>query len=883
MNGILRVFLSLSASGSLLILLLLLVRPLLQNRLSRRWQYYVWLIVIARLLLPLSPEVSLMGAVFQRGEALPAAVSAPEADLILPPAVPEAPSGNAALPPEDGSTPIRETGGALRQDLWAVWLAAAALLLLRKVTVYQSFGRYMRAGCTEVTDIARLDCLGEICGELGIKRPIELYENRMASSPMLLGIFRPCVILPDAGLPDADLRYTLRHELVHYRRRDLLYKWLVQVTVCLHWFNPLVWWMGREISRACELACDEAVLRSLEPQERRAYGDMLLRAMAAGGGYGNSAGSVTLHESGALLKERLGAIMNFRKTSKAAAVCSLLLAAVLLMGGAAAGAYTGPVKTGAAVPGAVKGDPSVAYRYTQEGYYEAPYLFEIGWNVRENAKKMYESTRVALPGGGTMTVLFTGSCKASLQDKEIRAALSAVLGRLRAETAGTDFPLTCPLVTGVRNAGGGSAAELAERCYQEEDIAGFAAAFAVLDEAGQRKYLNLCYEDGGIAFFGACMNGLPQDSPLLTEFAERAYADGDIARFSIPVYRMSKAGQEAWAARAIEDGRLAFSAMLADASGTEWAEQGTGKLKAELEARQLEEYQAYGITKQGMDYYYQGRLTRIFVDFQANESFVTLNMNPKGTAAVKVTRNADGSIKSVGYLTESEIKELFGDDFEEDGWDDSEAACIPVDVKTVAAGESVFLGEYTLSEGDKIWYDITAETGNRMQVFFAKDGQKDAAYWSVNNRRQPGETLRCAADFTVGPPAKSGTYRLFLRAPDGALTGVSGGFAVTAGNSSENAVVNISKEDLPDAARKAMQNCAVRTWYLIHAGERQYVYYNGFAWSFGYEPRLSDGKWTVDIVRFRKKDSGYLLLSLPEGTPVSVTCDGEAVTLTEIK
>lgn len=880
MNGILRVFVSLSASGSLLILLLLLVRPLLKNRLSRRWQYYVWLIVIARLLLPLSPEVSLMGEVFQSREPIPAAVSA---GTVLPAMVPEMPAVNTALPPGEEVTPVREIGAAIRRELWALWLAVAALLLLWKVTVYRGFGKYMRAGCTEVSDITRLERLGELCGELGIKRPIELYENPLASSPMLLGIFRPCIVLPDAGLPDADLRYTLLHELVHYRRRDLLYKWLVQVTVCLHWFNPLVWWMSREISRACELACDEAVLCSLEPREHRAYGDMLLRAMAAGGGYGNSTGSVTLHESGELLKERLGAIMNFRKTSKAAAVCSLLLAAALLMGGAAAGAYTGPVKTAAAIPTAAKGDPSAAYRYTQEGYYEAPYLFEIGWNVRESAKKMYGSTQVALPDGSTMTVLFTGSCKASLQDEDIRAALSAVLGRLKKEAAETDFPLTRPLVTGVRNAGGSSAAELAERCYQEEDIAGFAAAFAMLDETDQRKYLNLCYEDGGIAFFGACMNGLPQGSPLLTEFAEKAYADGDIARFSIPVYRMSKAGQDAWADRAIEDGQLAFSAMLAGASGTEWVEQGTGKLKAEREVRQLEEYPAYGITKQGTDYYYQGQLTRIFADFQANESFVTLNINPKGTAAVKVTRNADGSIKSVGYLTESEIKELFGDDFEEDGWDDSEAACIPVDVKTIAAGETIFLGEYTLSEGDKIWYDIAAETGDRMQVFFAKDGQKDPVYWSVNNRRQPGETLRCAADFTVGPPAKPGTYKLFLRAPDGALAGVSGGFSVTSGSDAGDAVVNISKEDLPEAARKAMQNCAVRQWYLIHAGKRQYIYHNGFAWSFGYAPQLTGGKWTVDIVRFRKKDSGYLLLSLPEGAPVSVTCDGEAVTLTEIK
>ena len=80
-----------------------------------------------------------------------------------------------------------------------------------------------------------------------------------------------------------------------------------------------------------------------------------------------------------------------------------------------------------------------------------------------------------------------------------------------------------------------------------------------------------------------------------------------------------------------------------------------------------------------------------------------------------------------------------------------------------------------------------------------------------------------------------------------------------------------------------MQDCAVRTWYLVRSGGRQYIYYNGFAWSFGYEPVLNNGKWTVDIVRFQKKDSGYLLLSLPEGAPVGVTCDGEAVKLTEIQ
>ena len=67
MNELLKTAVSLSISGSLLILLLFLCRPLLKNRFSRRWQYYIWLAVIARLLLPVSPEVSPVGALFRTG------------------------------------------------------------------------------------------------------------------------------------------------------------------------------------------------------------------------------------------------------------------------------------------------------------------------------------------------------------------------------------------------------------------------------------------------------------------------------------------------------------------------------------------------------------------------------------------------------------------------------------------------------------------------------------------------------------------------------------------------------------------------------------------------------------------------------------------------
>lgn len=120
-------------------------------------------------------------------------------------------------------------------------------LLIRKIAVYQSFVSYVKAGRILVSDIKLLDRLTVLAGPAGIKKPVELCVNPLISSPLLIGFFRPCIVLPGADISENDFRYTVLHELTHFRRRDMFYKWLVQITVCLHWFNPLVSIMSREI------------------------------------------------------------------------------------------------------------------------------------------------------------------------------------------------------------------------------------------------------------------------------------------------------------------------------------------------------------------------------------------------------------------------------------------------------------------------------------------------------------------------------------------------------------------------------------------------------------------------------------------------------------
>ncbi|MDE7114464.1 MAG: M56 family metallopeptidase, partial [Acetatifactor sp.] len=343
MNETLKVVLSLSISGALLILLLFLLRSLFKERLSKRWQYYIWLVVVARLLFPFAPETNLMTTLFQGLDR-----TTEQAEIVSPYTWQGGIIGGSQT---DGVTdgqnnlhsdqtelaesingPVRNRVSAVWQNLWIGWLAVALILFVRKITIYQDFVKYIRAGCEEVADIDLLERFGKLVEQNQIKTTVELYTNNLISSPLLIGFFHPCIILPTDELPSTDFEYTILHELMHFKRRDMFYKWLVQFTVCVHWFNPFVYLMSREIGRGCELSCDEAVIQGLDTQGQRAYGDTLLNAIGLGGSYKDSLVSLTLNESKELLKERLDAIMNFKRIPKWGIFTSLFLTVMLVCG-----------------------------------------------------------------------------------------------------------------------------------------------------------------------------------------------------------------------------------------------------------------------------------------------------------------------------------------------------------------------------------------------------------------------------------------------------------------------------------------------------------------------------------------------------------------------
>ena len=342
MSEFIKILLSLSVSGALLLLLILGLKPLYKNKFSKRWQYYIWIVVALRFLLPFTPDTTIIGSLFEKFD-----TTAITNEIPTTPNVPvPADTGNSKAEPIQPNREI--TTAAMREPvdkyvcLFFIWSALALVLFVRKITVYQGFIQYIKAGNKEVSDIKILNLLSDCEEKLNIKTRVEISCNPLLASPMLIGFLRPRIILPAHEWEDKELSYIFVHELVHYRQRDMFYKWLIQIVVCAHWFNPFVYLLEKEVNKSCELSCDEKVIAVLDDKARREYGDTLISFLKSNNLYKSSLASVTLTEGAEQLKERLGAIMKFRKKSKVIIAITAIFTVAVCICFFVTGAYAAP-------------------------------------------------------------------------------------------------------------------------------------------------------------------------------------------------------------------------------------------------------------------------------------------------------------------------------------------------------------------------------------------------------------------------------------------------------------------------------------------------------------------------------------------------------------
>lgn len=258
-----------SLTCSAVLVPLLVGKGWLRRHVRAKALYVVWLILALRLVIPVDlslpePAVTVEAPSYQ--VALPART--PSANLPAGAQI-EEPSAVAGQTAPEAASAVRTIPvTALLAALWLFGMLAAALV---------QGGGYLLARRRLLRD-ARPDLeaeaqAGQTAASLGLKRAVPVRRSRQISTPMVLGLLRPVLLLPEG---QAVNEVVLCHELTHLKRLDLAYKALLVAACWLHWFNPLVWWMSRAASENLELCCDDDVAAGRDAAFRRKYGELLL-------------------------------------------------------------------------------------------------------------------------------------------------------------------------------------------------------------------------------------------------------------------------------------------------------------------------------------------------------------------------------------------------------------------------------------------------------------------------------------------------------------------------------------------------------------------------------------------------------------------------------
>ena len=252
-----------SLSGSTMMGIYLLLKRLLRDQVSTRLYYLITRVVVLFYLIPL-PFLKgwyrkIIRAALPKGQMKSVQIPVAWTNSVV----------------HVGQKVYINNYAAVQITVAGIWLFTACILMVRWILKYvrarHVFVKYADSGMAEKQRLF----LAELKKQYGVRQPVVLYQGQDGYPTMTFGICKP-VIICDRNLESKEAEMLIRHEMVHIRRLDVLWKILVRFVVILHWWNPVVRKLRREFMRVCEYSCDEIAMQAKTKEEVKEYLRLLI-------------------------------------------------------------------------------------------------------------------------------------------------------------------------------------------------------------------------------------------------------------------------------------------------------------------------------------------------------------------------------------------------------------------------------------------------------------------------------------------------------------------------------------------------------------------------------------------------------------------------------
>ena len=335
--------LSATIYGSIAGIVILVIKVLMKNKLNKKYAYLLWMILIIKLVMPFGPESS-----FSLFNQIPIKInsqvnmnnSSNINEYIIDTDYEGHSSKNTsqeAIITQSASIINNESEKSIFINVIPlVWISGAVLTSVSYTVIYLHFMENIRK--KENIKYDYLESVLNGCKEkLHIKRKINIVVDDMINSPSLIGIWKIRIIIPNnlTNLSKEELQHIFLHELCHFKSKDTWVDNMLLFLQCIHWFNPIIWYLFKQMRNDMEMACDERVLSVLNEKDHNKYGLTMLTVLEKVNYNKKFALGLNMADDKKTIKKRVELIKNskhFLKKKKILTITGLIC--LLVMGGA---------------------------------------------------------------------------------------------------------------------------------------------------------------------------------------------------------------------------------------------------------------------------------------------------------------------------------------------------------------------------------------------------------------------------------------------------------------------------------------------------------------------------------------------------------------------
>jgi Antirepressor regulating drug resistance, predicted signal transduction N-terminal membrane component len=272
----------LSIMGSIIAIATLVLKGIFKNKLSARFHYYIWFLLLFKLLVPMNYQSQLNPINYFNIQSQGYNISSITNDTIsknlnfnLDPSIVNQSSRGIST---KNATVSESSLGFNMKTAALIWIIGIGLFLLYVVIVNVIILiNIKRSNHCKRGDIRKI--LKESKEKLNVKSNITIIYDKYLKSPYVYGIISPKIVISEDilnKLEKEELKYVFLHEVTHIKRKDLIVNVFIIMLQAIYWFNPVIWYSLYRFKQDCEVACDATALKTLNAYEAREYGQTII-------------------------------------------------------------------------------------------------------------------------------------------------------------------------------------------------------------------------------------------------------------------------------------------------------------------------------------------------------------------------------------------------------------------------------------------------------------------------------------------------------------------------------------------------------------------------------------------------------------------------------